>query len=557
MMSSIDCIVFSWVVCIPLLTSNSIYSCEKQKDCNIYCDNTTITNATNATINCSDSIINATISNTLSVSCSNNVYCNNMKILCPDVFNVYTENVIVCNIKCIGLNNICTDLTIHSSSSSTRLQCDSNDTNTINACNSAIIHLNRTNFQLYSGKYVICNSMRITDTGMSYVFIQNDGIINNITINLPLGTVLMMQSDGLYNNSFIDCSYCQSVSGSGISFIANTKLFALNARITFYINNTVFAFNDIYANTTNFISFNLYPGAYMTHNNIFVQNASRITVGTSIINPNNHVIFTNNNIYAQYADYMHFGFGAYNHGNNQIYAEHIKTFSFSSGINYDSKTLNINDYYHLMNAESVSIYTGGIGGILRNIYVNAMSAQNINITVNKEGKLYNATIIASNVSESFFIYCQNCNQLSLTTTFNKTTLICDGFGCNTLTIYTVNGAKYDDINVTSINCNCSDNIKTACIDEWEIYCQYNDLSNPSILSSATNCNGKCCGDILDMLHDDRCPWPVEKVNTKYYFIGGGLFVVLVAVLFVAYQRHKKSKDSELKPLITLMVVNKQ
>eukprot|EP01084_Bolivina_argentea_P267884 454867_1 len=499
-----------------------VYNCSEGQSCNVECASTQFTT------HCNNLTIIATKANNISISCEDNTYCDNMKIYCPK-WNSSFSRSIQCDIRCIGSNNVCNQLKVYSLPSITQLRCGgyiSCTAATIYASNNAVNEGGKMYF--HCDPNTTCDSISIQYDGDNqegmlnlWIVLYNQGIINNLTIDAANSSQLNFAENdavripGLYNNSVIDCSHCIICSGfwsTPFTKILNTKFILTHTQwidIEFgtYAYTQVFSFNEIYANYSESIDIRVDNEAVMTENKFYMQHASYVMLRVD-------GIFSNNTIFAENANNLQMMvYGKYY--NNYLYGDEIAWFMFDCEIpgGYPSCDARSNSFL-LSNAEFVNLHT------------HDYSEKKLNVSA--IGGLYNSIITAENAG-SFYVNCQKCNMLTLVTSPNKTTVICDGFGCLNLTLYT----KYtvDDVNVSITNCNCTYNVKSACIDQWNIYCESNNYSEPSVVSSATICHGECCGDILNMLHNDSCPWSPSKSKfkiNKYYFVIGGLaFVILV------------------------------
>ena len=204
-------------------------------------------------------------------------------------------------------------------------------------------------------------------------------------------------------------------------------------------------------------------------------------------------------------------------------------------------TTNINNMN--INGYNASIVSLEFNGMINNSYINGSNSNSLSMicgdtmSYKKESKCHNVSLSVKEMNN----------------TLNKTysSLICYKYGCEYLILYTINGAN--DINITGKECDCNEDIITACINKWDIYCGHgingNNYKNKSTLYSASNCTGDsgiCCENVIEQLHINECKWNPKQNKTNllhddiwYIIIGSSATVICCIVLIIIWCWRKK------------------
>ena len=483
-------------------------------------------------VNCSDNIcasktkINAADSTSLQLSCIDNP-CSEMNVICPKYDN--------CNISCNG-SGTCYQLHINTNSvNNMNLTCYSDEAQGT-PCYQSRFNISNTyylndddddkplNVTIVCAKGIcqditITNYTELDENKKVNIQLMINGIMENFTGDKNKYFDYKISGNGNLNESKINVS--NSIFIDSLLTVYGTTLFSPIYSLNIKTESRLFKANTIYCS--------LNENEFQFSGNSLIEN-NKIIFPSKINNPEQTIKikcitgckFLSNEIIADDISNDNKDIKL----DLQCYDESIINSTFINGDNLQyslllsGECLILNNNISSKNSKSVSI-TSSDQTEINNLQINSFNADNIYLEFN--GKVNNSFINGSN-SSNYIISCGDtasikdtkCNNLSISVRgrnekLNKTysSLTCYKYGCQYLNLYTMNGA--DDLNISGINCDCKEDITTACIKQWDIYC--NKSNKKSIFYSAKNCTGPCCENVVDRLHIDKCKWNDDN-NSK-------------------------------------------
>ncbi len=513
---------------------------------------------------CEGQHVDARNASALSVECTNvesgdNVNCNGLKLDCP-------QNGEFCNVVCSG-NGVCKTLEVHTNSvSNTNISCGTMEDVTT-SCYGSTVYVSSSSdtntprnvtFECLRG---ICQQILVSN--------DSDGDALNVNLNLNVnGTVSELMTAGNYKHfdvairgkGHLNCSVLNATNSVSMQSTMSMTESTVHSPVSLLdiACDAGFKGNNLYfSEHSNVLSFG--GDSEIKENAMFIPENLRKDIS---LRCNGKCQFLSNLVEQRKSNNMNMDStlqiecddDAKMKGNvfdadglklkldalancvllqNAISASHSESVSVSSSKEAVMDGLTVNGY----GAERVSL---SLIGRVSNSYINGSNSSALSVLCGDGSDSAEHDTKCSNLSISF-----PASDLETNSTFSS--LRCYGFGCHSLTLYTVNGPK--DVNISGTHCPCDQDIVSACIGKWDIYCIANNFSEPSTLYSATNCSGSCCQNVVEQLHSKECKWNPDgdgKQNHDIIFISVASSFVIVCVSGViaalCWRRRKRGMD---------------
>ena len=450
---------------------------------------------------CTNSNINGTNATSLDVICNGDSICSNLTINCPQTFHASD-----CNLICDG-NTGCDSIWFDSFNSNASIQCGNNSSNAHGAiCSnmriSSSVRTNLTMSHHYDHQNISINCTSLINDENGSISPSSFSTCTNITIE----NVQTASKHNVTKNININCNSPSNLNESKkLSNIACQHFVIRNdeAPIDFYVNN-FFGMNDFeilntsanflnirnYGNMTNikipsrsFKDLNIWNGnssmmekmqienrvnllmnngtiQYSNISSISAQNTFNISPSGLIANcnivlvgdPNSTMIIVQND-------------GRLSNNSLTLHGNISITVSNNGILEYNviNLTTSLSNNYHDRNQLIIKS-----NGSWNNNSIYAQYTELLNI---ETYSLFSGQIFANDDCTNFSLNCINdgdvvntCNNLTLYTApmdidgSYPTNLRCGGYGCQYLTIYSLNGLN--DINFSATECLCT----VDCID---------------------------------------------------------------------------------------------
>ena len=488
---------------------------------------------------------------------------------CSDEFDIdcYTKSsfIFAQNASDIHINNTNNNMvdTIFYGQIANKFNLSINDHGSIENCIFCLNQTQNVSFLIDSDSSSFSNNFINMTLSKYYTMINKGNVFNNslIAINATLFNISCIESytncgDNDNWNVFdveslmINMNPTKSITQENGILINGSNATNVNINIGKYATLKT---GKIYSNNASSMTMNIYG----TLQNVDIINIE--SVKTATINLGQYSEFSQNIIYAQFISktlIVNIANNGYFHSNklnlnttnnvkinnlgnyydNIIDGNNIKTeFNLSCSDNFGICG-NKNDIFNLNNAQNVSLYIDSTQSrdLSFDTNINAKYAKFIDIYIGSEissisrltlngeystnilteiyGEIYDSVINGVNNKKNVSIVCSGkCSNLSLWTSPKYNLLKCINYGCDTINIFTRNTAN--DIDMTCSECPCDDNIKNSCINNFNLFCDTNYSLNTKF-NGGKNCDGDCCGNIVNMMHENNCPWNDDDDDTN-------------------------------------------